>query len=292
MENNYLIIGSGLFGAVFAHEAAKHGNKVTVIEKRDHIAGNIYTKEVDGIQVHEYGAHIFHTSNKKVWDYVQQFAEFNRYTNSPVANYKGKMYNLPFNMNTFSEMWGVRTPQEAIAKINEQRQEMAGKEPQNLEEQAISLIGRDIYEKLIKGYTEKQWGRPCTELPAFIIKRLPVRLIYDNNYFNDDYQGIPIGGYTKMVEKMLDHPNIEVKLNTGVELDFYANGDWKEIKAYQNFPTSVLPAPVLEAVKNAHPQAFIIKAEKTWNGYEIKTSNMMEIYITANGQIMGQKFDD
>ena len=214
VKMNYLVVGSGLFGSLFAYEAAKRGNKVTVIEKRDHIAGNIYTKEVDGIQVHQYGAHIFHTSNKEVWNYVQQFAEFNRYTNSPVANYKGHMYNLPFNMNTFSEMWGVRTPQEAIAKINEQRQEMAGKEPQNLEEQAISLIGRDIYEKLIKGYTEKQWGRPCTELPAFIIKRLPVRLIYDNNYFNDDYQGIPIGGYTKMVEKMLDHPNIEVKLNT------------------------------------------------------------------------------
>ena len=218
---SYLIVGSGLFGAVFAHEAAKAGNKVTVIEKRDHIAGNIYTKEVDGIQVHVYGAHIFHTSNKKVWDYVQQFADFNRYTNSPVANYKGHMYNLPFNMNTFSEMWGVRTPQEAMAKINEQRQEMAGKEPNNLEEQAISLIGRDIYEKLIKGYTEKQWGRKCTELPAFIIKRLPVRLIYDNNYFNDDYQGIPIGGYTKMVEKMLDHPNITVKLNT----DFFDKKD-------------------------------------------------------------------
>ena len=214
VKMNYLVVGSGLFGSLFAYEAAKRANKVTVIEKRNHIAGNIYTKEVDGIQVHEYGAHIFHTSNKKVWDYVKQFAEFNRYTNSPVANYKGHMYNLPFNMNTFSEMWGVRTPQEAMAKINEQRQEMAGKEPQNLEEQAISLIGRDIYEKLIKGYTEKQWGRPCTELPAFIIKRLPVRLIYDNNYFNDDYQGIPIGGYTKMVEKMLDHPNIEVKLNT------------------------------------------------------------------------------
>ena len=217
----YLIVGSGLFGAVFAQEVAKAGNKVTVIEKRNHIAGNIYTKEVNGIQVHQYGAHIFHTSDKKVWNYVHQFAEFNRYTNSPVANYKGQMYNLPFNMNTFNEMWGVRTPQEAIAKINEQRQEMVGKEPKNLEEQAISLIGKDIYEKLIKGYTEKQWGRPCTELPAFIIKRLPVRLIYDNNYFNDDYQGIPIGGYTKMVEKMLDHPNITVKLNT----DFFDNKD-------------------------------------------------------------------
>ena len=212
--SNYLIVGSGLYGAVFARETAKAGNKVTVIEKRDHLAGNIYTKEVDGIQIHEYGAHIFHTSNKKVWDYVGQFADFNRYTNSPVANYKGQMYNLPFNMNTFNQIWGVRTPQEALAKINEQRQEMAGKEPKNLEEQAISLIGRDIYEKLIKGYTEKQWGRPCTELPAFIIKRLPFRLIYDNNYFNDDYQDIPIGSYTKMIEKMLDQPNITVKLNT------------------------------------------------------------------------------
>lgn len=218
---NFLVVGSGLFGAVFAHEAAEHGNKVTVIEKRDHIAGNIYTKEIDGIQVHMYGAHIFHTSNKKVWNYVHQFSDFNRYTNSPVANYKGHMYNLPFNMNTFSEMWGVRTPQEAMAKINEQRQEMAGKEPKNLEEQAISLIGRDIYEKLIKGYTEKQWGRKCTELPAFIIKRLPVRLIYDNNYFNDNYQGIPIGGYTKMVEKMLDNTNIAVELNT----DFFDKKD-------------------------------------------------------------------
>ena len=217
----YLIVGAGLFGATFAHEVAKYGNKITVIEKRDHIAGNIYTKEIDDIQVHQYGAHIFHTSNKKVWNYIHQFADFNRYTNSPMANYKGHMYNLPFNMNTFSEMWGVRTPQEALAKINEQRQEMAGKEPKNLEEQAISLIGKDIYEKLIKGYTEKQWGRPCTELPAFIIKRLPVRLIYDNNYFNDDYQGIPIGGYTKMVENMLDDPNITVELNT----DFFDKKD-------------------------------------------------------------------
>lgn len=217
----YLIVGAGLYGAVFAHELANKGNKVKVIEKRDHIAGNVYTEEVDGIQVHKYGAHIFHTSNKKVWDYVQQFADFNRYTNSPVANYKGHMYNLPFNMNTFSEMWGIRTPQEALDKINEQRQEMAGREPKNLEEQAISLIGRDIYEKLIKGYTEKQWGRKCTELPAFIIKRLPVRLTYDNNYFNDAYQGIPIGGYTQMVEKMLDHPNIKVKLNT----DFFDKKD-------------------------------------------------------------------
>jgi len=218
---DYLVVGAGLFGATFAYEAAKRGKRVKVIEKRDHIAGNIYTKEIDGIQVHQYGAHIFHTSNKEVWDYVNQFAEFNRYTNSPVANYKGEMYNLPFNMNTFSQMWGVRTPAEAMAKINEQRQEMAGKKPQNLEEQAISLIGRDIYEKLIKGYTEKQWGRKATELPAFIIRRLPVRLTYDNNYFNDDYQGIPVGGYTQIVEKMLDHANITVKTKT----DFFDNKD-------------------------------------------------------------------
>lgn len=210
----YLIVGAGLFGAVFAHEAAKRGHEVTVIERRDHIAGNIYTREVAGIQVHQYGAHIFHTSNDQVWQYVQQFAKFNRYTNSPVANYHGKLYNLPFNMNTFYQMWGVTTPEEAQAKIAEQRQEMAGKTPENLEEQAISLIGRDIYEKLIKGYTEKQWGRKATELPAFIIKRLPVRLTFDNNYFNDAYQGIPIGGYTAMVAKMFDDPKITVNLNT------------------------------------------------------------------------------
>ena len=214
---DYLVVGAGLFGATFAYEAAKRGKRVKVIEKRDHIAGNIYTKKIDGIQVHQYGAHIFHTSNKEVWDYVNQFAEFNRYTNSPVANYKGQMYNLPFNMNTFSQMWGVRTPAEAMAKINEQRQEMAGKEPQNLEEQAISLIGRDIYEKLIKGYTEKQWGRPCKDLPSFIIKRLPLRFTYDNNYFNARYQGIPIGGYTPIVEKMLSHA--DVRLNT----DYFAH---------------------------------------------------------------------
>lgn len=218
---DYLVVGAGLFGATFAYEAAKRGKRVHVIEKRDHIAGNIYTKEIDGIQVHEYGAHIFHTSDKQVWDYIQQFAEFNRYTNSPVANYKGEMYNLPFNMNTFNEMWGTATPQEALAKINEQRAEMAGKEPQNLEEQAISLIGRDIYEKLVKGYTEKQWGQKATDLPAFIIRRLPVRLTYDNNYFNDKYQGIPIGGYTQIVEKMLASDLITV--DTGV--DFFDHKD-------------------------------------------------------------------
>ncbi|MGH1586272.1 UDP-galactopyranose mutase [Lactiplantibacillus plantarum] len=217
---DYLVVGAGLFGAVFAHEAALRGKHVKVIEKRDHIAGNIYTKEVDGIQVHQYGAHIFHTSDKQIWEYVNQFAEFNRYTNSPIANYKGHMYNLPFNMNTFSELWGVRTPAEAQAKIQEQKDaaQLSG-EPKNLEEQAISLIGTDIYEKLIKGYTEKQWGQKATDLPAFIIRRLPVRYTYDNNYFNDTYQGIPIGGYTQIVEKMLDHPEIDVE--TGV--DFFAN---------------------------------------------------------------------
>ena len=218
MENNmskqydYLIVGAGLCGAVFAGEAVKAGKKVLVVEKRDHAAGNIYTKEVEGINVHEYGAHIFHTNNKEVWQYVNQYAEFNRYTNSPVANYHGELYSLPFNMYTFNKMWGVVTPDEAAAKIEEQKREAGITEPKNLEEQAISLVGTDIYEKLVKGYTEKQWGRPCTELPSFIIKRLPVRLTFDNNYFNALYQGIPIGGYTKMIEKMLD--GIEVRLNT------------------------------------------------------------------------------
>ncbi|MFC6294109.1 UDP-galactopyranose mutase [Lactiplantibacillus daoliensis] len=219
---DYLVVGAGLFGSVFAHEAALKGKRVKVIEKRDHIAGNIYTKKIDGIQVHQYGAHIFHTSDKQIWDYVNQFAEFNRYTNSPVANYKGSMYNLPFNMNTFSELWGVRTPAEAQAKIQAQKDSVhLSGQPKNLEEQAISLIGTDIYEKLIKGYTEKQWGQKATDLPAFIIRRLPVRYTYDNNYFNDTYQGIPIGGYTQIVEKMLDHPEIDVQ--TGV--DFFANKD-------------------------------------------------------------------
>lgn len=216
---DYLVVGAGLFGAVFAHEAALKGKKVKVIEKRNHIAGNIYTREEEGIQVHQYGAHIFHTSDKEIWDYVNQFAEFNRYTNSPVANYKGEIYNLPFNMNTFNKLWGVVTPAEAQAKIDEQRAVLNGKTPENLEEQAISLVGTDIYEKLIKDYTEKQWGKPTTELPAFIIRRLPVRLTYDNNYFNDTYQGIPIGGYTQIVEKMLDHENIDVETN----VDFFVN---------------------------------------------------------------------
>ena len=212
MKYDYLVIGSGLYGAIFAHEAKKAGKSVLVIDKRPNIAGNIYTEEMEGIQVHKYGAHIFHTNLKKVWDYVNQFAEFNRFTNSPVANYHGELYSLPFNMYTFNKMWGVITPEEAADKIEAQRKEAGITEPKNLEEQAISLVGRDIYEKLIKGYTEKQWGRPCTELPSFIIKRLPVRLTFDNNYFNALYQGIPIGGYTRLVANMLD--GIEVRLNT------------------------------------------------------------------------------
>lgn len=211
---DYLVVGSGLFGAIFAYEAANKGKRVKVIEKRSHIAGNIYTKEQEGIQVHEYGAHIFHTSDKKIWDYVNQFANFNRYTNSPIANFKGEIYNLPFNMNTFNKLWGVIAPDEAEAVINEQRSVLNGKIPENLEEQAISLVGTDIYEKLIKHYTEKQWGKKCTELPTFIIRRLPVRFTYDNNYFNDIYQGIPVGGYTQIIEKMLNHPNIVLELNT------------------------------------------------------------------------------
>ncbi len=208
---DYLVVGSGLFGSVFAYEANKRGKKCLVIDKRGHVAGNIYTKEVEGINVHEYGAHIFHTSNKEIWDYINKFAEFNRYTNSPVANYKGEIYNMPFNMNTFNKLWGVITPEQAKAKIEEEKRNSNIKEPKNLEEQAISLVGKTIYEKLVKGYTEKQWGKKAIELPAFIIKRLPVRFIYDNNYFNDFYQGIPIGGYTKIIEKMLN--GIDVKLN-------------------------------------------------------------------------------
>lgn len=211
MKYDYLVVGAGLYGAVFAHEAKKAGKSVLVIDKRPNIAGNVYTEAVEGIQVHKYGAHIFHTNNRKVWEYVNQFAEFNRFTNSPIANYNGELYSLPFNMYTFNKMWGVITPEEAAAKIEEQKKAAGIVEPKNLEEQAISLVGRDIYEKLIKGYTEKQWGRPCNELPAFIIKRLPVRLTFDNNYFNALFQGIPIGGYTKMVANMLE--GIEVKLN-------------------------------------------------------------------------------
>ena len=217
MKYDYLIVGSGLFGSVFAHCANKQGKRCLVIDKRPNLGGNLYCEEVSGINVHKYGPHIFHTSNKKVWTFVNSIVEFNRFTESPVAFYKGKAYNLPFNMNTFSQMWGVLTPEEAQKKINEQRKEMEGKTPTNLEEQAISLVGRDIYERLIKGYTEKQWGRKCTELPPFIIRRLPVRFVYDNNYFNDIYQGVPIGGYNKLIEGLL--AGIETKVDT----DFFAN---------------------------------------------------------------------
>lgn len=218
MNYDYLIVGAGLFGSVFAHEMHEKGRRVLLIDKREHIAGNIFTEDVAGIQVHRYGAHIFHTSDKKIWDYVNQFAEFNHYINSPIANYKGEIYNLPFNMNTFSRMWGVVTPEQAKERIAEQIADLPITEPSNLEEQALSLVGRDVYEKLVQGYTEKQWGRPCRELPAFIIKRLPLRFTYDNNYFNDRYQGIPIGGYTIMVEKMLE--GIEVK--TGISYKEFA----------------------------------------------------------------------
>ncbi|MBE5872387.1 MAG: UDP-galactopyranose mutase [Lachnospiraceae bacterium] len=213
MKYDYLIVGAGLFGAVFCHEMTKQGKKCKVIDKRDHIAGNIYTEDRNGIEVHRYGAHIFHTSDQEIWDYMNRFTGFNHYINSPIASYKEELYNLPFNMNTFHQMWGVRTPAEAKAKIEEQIKEAGITNPQNLEEQAISLVGTDVYEKLVKGYTEKQWGRDCKELPAFIIKRLPLRFVYDNNYFNDPYQGIPIGGYTKIVEKMLVGADVE----TGVE---------------------------------------------------------------------------
>lgn len=209
---DYLVVGTGLFGAVFAQQMKAAGKSVLMVEKRPHIGGNIYTEQIEGIHVHTYGAHIFHTNNQQVWDYITQFAAFNRFTNSPIANYHGELYSLPFNMYTFNRMWGVVTPQQAAAKIAEQRQSAGVTEPKNLEEQAISLVGTDIYEKLIKGYTEKQWGRPCHELPAFIIKRLPVRLTFDNNYFNAKYQGIPIGGYTRMVQRMLQ--GIDVRLNT------------------------------------------------------------------------------
>ena len=235
MMYDYLIVGAGLYGAVFAHEMKARGKKVLVIDRRAHIAGNVYTEKIEGIHVHQYGAHIFHTNNKKVWNYITQFAEFNRFTNSPVANYKGKLYSLPFNMYTFNQMWGVVTPEEASAEIERQRREITG-EPKNLEEQAISLVGRDIYEKLIKGYTENQWGRDCRELPAFIIRRLPVRLTFDNNYFNALYQGIPVGGYTKMVANLLE--GIEVRLNT----DYLEHKDELDVLAQKVVYTGAIDA--------------------------------------------------
>ena len=234
MKYDYLIVGSGLFGSIFAYEANKVGKKCLVIEKRSHIGGNIYTENVEGIQVHKYGAHIFHTSNRKIWNYINNFSEFNNYINSPVAIYKNELYNLPFNMNTFSKMWGIQTPKEAKDIIDRQISELNIKEPHNLEEQALSLAGKDVYEKLIKGYTEKQWGRPCNELPTFIIKRLPFRFIYDNNYFNDRYQGIPIGGYTHIIEKMLN--GIEVMLNT----DYFEFIKGREKIAYKTIYTGMI----------------------------------------------------
>ena len=234
---DYLIVGSGLFGATFAHLAHKQGKKCLVIDKRSHLGGNIYCENIEGINVHKYGAHIFHTSNKKVWEFVNSIVEFNRYTNSPVANYKGKLYNLPFNMNTFYQMWGVTTPEEAQAKIDEQKQEAVARmkadgvtEPRNLEEQAQVLIGKDIYERLIKGYTEKQWGRKCTELPAFIIKRLPVRLIFDNNYFNDKYQGIPVGGYNKLIDGLLEGSETQTDVDFFTDSIETASGDTIRLK--------------------------------------------------------------
>ncbi|MGT2771447.1 UDP-galactopyranose mutase [Streptococcus marimammalium] len=237
-QYDYLVVGSGLFGSVFAYEAALRGKKVKVIEKRNHISGNIFTENIENINVHQYGAHIFHTSDKKIWDYVNQFASFNRYTNAPIANFKGEIYNLPFNMNTFNKLWGVITPKEAKAKIDEQRSSIKGKIPRNLEEQAISLVGTDIYQKLIKSYTEKQWGKSCEDLPAFIIRRLPVRFTYDNNYFNDIYQGIPIGGYTQIIEKMLSHENIDVEIN----VDFFARKNFY----LSNFPKIVFTGMIDE----------------------------------------------
>ena len=236
-QYDYLIVGSGLFGATFAHLAKKQGKKCLVIDKRSHLGGNIYCENIEGINVHKYGAHIFHTSNKKVWEFVNSIVEFNRYTNSPVANYKGKLYNLPFNMNTFYQMWGVTTPEEAQAKIDEQKQEAVAcmkadgvTEPRNLEEQAQVLIGKDIYERLIKGYTEKQWGRKCTELPAFIIKRLPVRLIFDNNYFNDKYQGIPVGGYNKLIDGLLEGSETQTDVDFFTDSIETASGDTIRLK--------------------------------------------------------------
>lgn len=233
---DYLVVGAGFYGAVFAHEAKKHGKSVLVIDKRPNIAGNVYTEDIEKIHVHKYGAHIFHTNNRKVWNYVNQFAEFNRFTNSPVANYHGELYSLPFNMYTFNKMWGVVTPEEAAEKIEEQKKAAGITEPKNLEEQAIGLVGTDIYEKLVKGYTEKQWGRPCSELPSFIIKRLPVRLTFDNNYFNALYQGIPMGGYTKMVANMLE--GVEVKLG----VDYLA-----EKEAYDAMAEKVIYTGAIDA---------------------------------------------
>lgn len=276
---DYLIVGAGLFGAVFAQEAKKAGKNCLVIDKRNHIAGNIYTEKVLDIDVHQYGAHIFHTSNETVWNYVNSFAKFNRYTNSPVANYKGEIYNLPFNMNTFNKLWGVVTPKQAQEKIEEQKADFHVENPQNLEEQAISLIGPDVYTKLVKGYTEKQWGKRATELPAFIIKRLPVRFTYDNNYFNDDYQGIPVEGYTKMIERMLD--GVEVKL----EEDFLKNRE-----AYMELADKIVYTGMIDEYYNycygeleyrsLKFETEVIKGEENYQGNAVVNYTEYEVPFT------------
>ena len=279
MKYDYLIVGAGLYGAVFAQQAKAAGKSVLVIDKRPNIAGNVYTEDVEGIHVHKYGAHIFHTNNKKVWDYITKFAEFNRFTNSPVANYKGELYSLPFNMYTFNKMWGVITPEEAAAKIEEQKKEAGITEPKNLEEQAISLVGKDIFEKLVKGYTEKQWGRDCKDLPAFIIKRLPVRFTYDNNYFNDDYQGIPVEGYTKMIERMLD--GVEVKL----EEDFLKNRE-----AYMELADKIVYTGMIDEYYNycygeleyrsLKFETEVIKGEENYQGNAVVNYTEYEVPFT------------
>lgn len=279
MKYDYLIVGAGLFGSVFAHEAKKKGKTCLVIDKRDHIAGNIYCEEIEGINVHKYGAHIFHTSNKKVWEYINQFAEFNNYINSPIAVYKDELYNLPFNMNTFSKMWNIRTPQEAKEKIARQVAETGITEPKNLEEQGLSLVGKDVFEKLVKGYTEKQWGRDCKDLPAFIIKRLPVRFTYDNNYFNDDYQGIPVEGYTKMIECMLD--GVEVKL----EEDFLKNRE-----AYMELADKIVYTGMIDEYYNycygeleyrsLKFETEVIKGEENYQGNAVVNYTEYEVPFT------------
>ena len=294
MKYDYLVVGSGLFGAIFANEANKKGKKCLVIDKRPNVGGNIYTENIDGINVHKYGAHIFHTSNKEIWEYINQFAEFNRYTNSPVARYKNELYNMPFNMNTFNKLWGVVTPEQAQAKIEEEKKEAGIKEPKNLEEQAISLVGKTIYEKLVKGYTEKQWGKRATELPSFIIKRLPVRFIYDNNYFNDIYQGIPMGGYTPIIEKMLE--GIEVRLNC----DFFENREELEkiadkiiftgpIDKYYNYQFGELEYRSLRfETEELEEENYQGNAVVNYTEYEIPYTRIIEHKHFEYGQSLGK----
>ena len=294
MKYDYLVVGSGLFGAIFANEANKKGKKCLVIDKRPNVGGNIYTENIDGINVHKYGAHIFHTSNKEIWEYINQFAEFNRYTNSPVARYKNELYNMPFNMNTFNKLWGVVTPEQAKAKIEEEKKEAEIKEPKNLEEQAISLVGKTIYEKLVKGYTEKQWGKRATELPSFIIKRLPVRFIYDNNYFNDIYQGIPMGGYTPIIEKMLE--GIEVRLNC----DFFENREELEkiadkiiftgpIDKYYNYQFGELEYRSLRfETEELEEENYQGNAVVNYTEYEIPYTRIIEHKHFEYGQSLGK----